>query len=68
LITIKQLLGHSSVATTQIYTQVAGTHLEDAIHLLNQKPAGKSKEDKAAKNDKMPPEEFQKILDMISNI
>ncbi|MCK4723901.1 MAG: tyrosine-type recombinase/integrase [Dehalococcoidia bacterium] len=65
---VQELLGHSSVATTQVYTQVAGTHLEDAIHLLNQKPAGKSKEDKAVKNGKMPPEEFQKLLDMISNI
>jgi len=35
LITIQQLLGHSSVATTEVYTQVTGTHLEAAIGKLN---------------------------------
>ena len=59
LITIKQLLGHSSVATTQIYTQVAGIHLEDAINLLNRRPA---------KNGKMPPEEFERVLELIKQI
>jgi len=38
---VQELLGHSSVATTQIYEQVAGNHLEDAINTLNKEPNGK---------------------------
>ena len=32
---IQELLGHSDVCTTQIYAEVAGNHLEDAINALN---------------------------------
>ena len=33
---VSELLGHETMATTQIYTQVAGTCLEEAINRLSQ--------------------------------
>ena len=38
---VQELLGHSIVATTQVYEQVAGNHLEDAINTLNKENNGK---------------------------
>ena len=31
---VQELLGHSSLATTQVYLSVTADHLEDAIQLL----------------------------------
>ena len=32
---VQELLGHSSLATTQVYLSVTADHLEDAIRLLD---------------------------------
>ena len=34
-LTVQELLGHSSLATTQVYLSVTADHLEDAIGLLD---------------------------------
>ncbi len=43
---VQELLGHSSLATTEVYIGVTGNHLKEAIHLLDDHPQPKQPTDK----------------------
>ena len=66
---VQELLGHSSVATTQIYEQVAGNHLEDAINTLNKEPNGKKPRwpEPARKTDPNAPKWVQELDKLVGN-
>ena len=37
---VQDLLGHESVATTEVYTQVTAQRLRSAVNVLSKKPSG----------------------------
>ena len=54
---VQELMGHSSVDTTQTYMAVTGRHLEEAINSLNKPPAVKLTE-----------EQLLKVMDLLQKI
>jgi integrase/recombinase XerD len=54
---VQELMGHSSVNTTQDYTAVVGIHLEDAIKVLNQPPKTTISDD-----------QIQKLMELVEKI
>ena len=54
---VQELMGHSNVNTTQDYTAVLGSHLEDAIKVLNQPPQTTVSDD-----------QIQKLMKLVAKI
>jgi len=60
---IQTALGHESLDVTMRYASVIGRDIKETMKLLDG-----DKEDKATKNGKMPPEEFERLMEKIRDI